>query len=475
MRYFLLIFNSLFLVACNNIYSPSEPVPSPLPTHSSSITQDALQHATEFRKPAPLTAKERQMAQIAWRYFENNYQAKTGFVNAVQDYPSVTMWDAGSYLGGLMAAQMLDLIDATEFDDRLTTLLTTLSKLDLFRGELPNKVYHTQTTEKVNYANQPGEIGFSALDLGRMLILFKIIKLRYPAPKYADLIDSFVLRWNFCNMIDKNGMMFGAHLNDQQQTVYVQEGRLGYEEYAAKGFQLWGFKTPQASKVEPYKTVSIYDIDIPYDSRDPRELVAHNYVVTESYVLDALELNWNTIIPKSPVNAQHTDTFMLDFAKRVYAVQEARYRQTGIFTARTEHQLDSDPYFVYDTIYTDGFPWNTITETGKNVPQFSAVALKGALGLWAVWDTPYTNSLFNFIAEKHDPTKGFYEGVYEDGRGVIQTFTSNNNGIMLEGLLYKTMGHLLAFDALQNPPEGLWEKTLKTDAEKVGKQCLTGH
>ena len=34
----------------------------------------------------------------------------------------------------------------------------------------------------------------------------------------------------------KCGTMCGAMLNADKKTVYVQEGRLGYEEYAAKGF-----------------------------------------------------------------------------------------------------------------------------------------------------------------------------------------------------------------------------------------------
>ncbi|EIJ42538.1 Protein of unknown function (DUF3131) [Beggiatoa alba B18LD] len=473
MRYlFFLIVSMVLLVACGSIYSTSEPVSTPLEIEKSSITSRVIHNATQLRQQSPLTVQEQQIAQIAWQYFINNVQKETGLVNAVQSYPSVTMWDTGSYLGGLMAAYELKIISPEEFDNRLMTVLTTLSRLDLFRQEVPNKVYNTQTTEKVNYGNQVGEIGYSALDLGRLLIIFKIIKLRYPEPKYADLIDTAVLRWNFCNLIDKDGMLFGAHLDEQKNTVYVQEGRLGYEEYAAKGFQLWGFDTTKASKIEPYQTINLYGIDIPYDSRDPRELAAHNYVVTESYVLDALELGWNTISPPTIPPARYTDKTMREFAQRIYAVQEARYQHTGQFTARTEHQLDGDPYFVYDTIYSDGFPWNTITETGVHVPQFASIALKGAIGLWAVWDTPYTNALFQVVNDEYDVTKGFYEGIYEDGRGKIQTFTANNNGIILESLLFKTQGVLLPFEALQKQSVGLWEKTLKTASAKVTQQCL---
>ncbi len=397
-----------------------------------------------------LTEEEMKLARVAWKYFENNYQPETGLVNAVNQYPSFTLWDSSSYLGGLMAAYELGIIDKNTFDVRLSKLLGTFNRLDFFRGELPNKVYHTKTAQKVNYANKPGEIGFSALDLGRKLIWLKIIKERYP--QHADAIDRFVLRWDFRRMIDRRGMMFGAMVQDGK-TVYVQEGRLGYEEYAAKGFQLWGFDTPLASKAEPYEEIIIHGVRVPYDTRDPRRLHAHNYVVCESYVLDGIELGWDLTDDVSSDNRTHTDLVSHDFAQRIYRVQEARFRETGIFTARTEHQLDQKPYFVYDTIYTDGYPWNTITEKGDYVPQFAAVALKGAFGLWALWDTEYTDRLYDLISGLYDPDKGFFEGRYERSGAPINTFTSNNNGIILEALLYKAQGKFLRHSGRT----GLWE------------------
>lgn len=415
-----------------------------------------------------LTEEEMVLARIAWKYFENNYQPSTGMVNAVDGYPSTTMWDTASYLGGLVSALELGLVDKAEFDRRICTLMTTLNKLDFFRGELPNKAYNTKTGEKVNYANQPGEIGFSALDLGRLLIWLKIIKERYP--EHANAIDSSVLRWDFCHVLDTCGTMYGAVLDGDKQVVYVQEGRLGYEEYAAKGFNLWGFKTDRASLPEPYSVIPILGVDVPYDSRDPRKLSAHNYVVSESYVLDGIELNWDRADDRDSDDLTHSDRLTVEFAQRIYKVQEARFRKKGILTARTEHQLDGPPYFVYDTIYTDGYAWNTITEDGKYVPQFAAVSLKGAFGLWVLWDTGYTDLLYQAIRGLHDQEKGFYEGRYENSGGLIKTFTSNNNGIILETLLYKAQGKLLRFG--DQPSQ--WDKILADDFSGEDK-CRPGH
>lgn len=413
-----------------------------------------------------LTEQEMKMARVAWKYFQNNFNPSTGLVNAVNAYPSTTLWDTASYLAGMVAARELGVIDKDEMDQRMLPLIRTFNNMNLFRDEMPNKVYNTKTGDKVNYSNKKGEIGYSALDIGRLMIWFSIIKERYP--EHATGIDNALLKWNWCKIVNDEGTMFGAAINrETKETRYLQEGRLGYEEYAAKGFQLWGFNTELASKTEPYDVLPIYGIPIAYDSRDPRKLKAHNYVVNESYVLDAVELGWDFANDFTSDADEYTDEITAELGHRVYAVQEARYCDTGILTARTEHQLDKAPYFVYDTIYTDGYAWNTITESGKNVPEFSAVALKGALGMWAVWDSPYTDLLFDAIAGLYDPEKGFYEGIYENGDGLIKTFTANNNGIMLEALLYKVQGKLIRKGAGRGP----WEKALE-DPFRRAKQCL---
>jgi hypothetical protein len=410
------------------------------------------------QRAGALNEAEMNMARVAWKYFENNLQPESGLVNAVDGYPSTTMWDTASYMAAIVAAHDLGIINDKQAFDRLSALIRTFNAMKFFRNELPNKVYHTKTTEMTDYGNKPGEIGYSALDLGRLLVWLKIVKERYP--EHAEGIDRFVVRWNFEHVVDREGTMFGANLTKEKKVQYVQEGRLGYEEYAAKGFQLWGIATARASQPEPFETVTTHGVSIPFDSRDPRETSQHNYVVSESYVLDGIEFNWDLALDRSGDNAQHSHEWMVNFAHRVYQAQENRYRDTGILTARSEHQLDQEPYFAYDTVYTDGFTWNTITDTGKHVPQFAAVSLKAALGMWVLWKSEYTDLLFKTIVNTYDPQKGYYEAILENGKGPIKAFTANNNGIMLEALHYKAKGKLLKWGGKDRSARGLWEKTL---------------
>jgi Protein of unknown function (DUF3131) len=418
-------------------------------------------------RSGPLTPEEENAAKIAWKYFENNLQPETGLVNAVDKYPSTTMWDTASYIGGLVSAYELGVISKNEFDRRVTLLLKTLNRIELFRDELPNKAYNTKTGDKVDYANKPGEIGYSALDLGRLLIWLKVLKERYP--NHSNAVDNVVIRWKFCNVVDNCGTLYGAAIV-KGQAQYLQEGRLGYEEYAAKGYQLWGFHTDLASRAEPYNLVPILGVDVPYDARDPREFGAHNYVVSESYVLDGIELGWDLAADRGTGIHQHSDTVTADFAERIYRVQKNRYATTGILTARSEHQLAGAPYFVYDTIYSDGYPWNTITDEGKFVSAHAAIALKAAFGLWVLWKDDYTDLLFQTASDLNDPARGFYEGLYENGNGVIDTFTANNNGIILETLLYKVQGKLLRF----GDRPSMWDSLLKNEFQGMNK-CMPQH
>lgn len=424
-----------------------------LGTQAAPCGHGALAAASYSPRSGALTPREMEMARIAWKYFENNTQPQNGLVNAVDGYPSTTMWDTASYLGALVAAENLGIIARKDFDARLDAIVKTFDSLDFFRGELPNKVYNAKTMEKADYTNKPGEIGYSAIDLGRLLIWLKIIRERYPA--HADAIDRFVLRWDFSHVLDRDGVMYGASLSPDKKLQYVQEGRLGYEEYSAMGFRLWGFSTARASAPEPFDTVPVYCVQLPYDTRDPRKYYQHNYVVSESYVLDGLEFGWDAGSRAGAADPLVGRDWMRDFANRVYQAQENRYHATGILTARSEHQLDQEPYFVYDTVYSDGFPWNTITDTGKYVPQFAAVSLKAALGMWVLWKSDYTDRLFEAIAKQYEPGKGFYEALLESGKGPIKAFTANNNGIMLEALLYKSQGTLLKPGAAH---AGLWER-----------------
>jgi hypothetical protein len=391
-------------------------------------------------RAGPLTPDEQKKAAIAWRYFVNNTQPSTGLVNAADGFPSTTIWDSGSAIAAIVSAAELGIIPRAEGLARLDKLITTVGALPLVRGKHPNKAYNTLTGQASNYSNQPGEIGTSAIDIARMLIWLKLAGQRFP--EVAAKANAIPARWHLAELV-RDGYLYGTAIGPNGSIQHLQEGRLGYEEYAAKGFALWGFNAKLARRPQPYGLIKLYGVSLPFDGRDPRELGAHNYVVTESYALDGFEFGWDEPEDKTSDAFTHTSGWIARSAQNMYLAQQRRFEKTRIFTARTEHQLLGPPYFVYDTLFSDGQPWVTITEDGKSVPESAAVALKGAFGLWALWKTPYTDQLMLYVRNSFDPDKGWYEGVFENGNGSIKQFTANNNGIILETLLYKRDGKLL--------------------------------
>ncbi len=376
----------------------------------------------------PLTSEEQTYARAAWQYFVKNYQPATGFTNSTGGYPSGTLWDMGNYLMALNAARWLNLTDKADFDARLNKFLTSLSSLKLFEDALPNKVYNAATEQMVDYGNNPIErgIGWSALDIGRILAAFDVIRTCHP--QYNEWLTGIVSKWQIARSL-KDEQLFGATVLPDNKTLLVQEGRLGYEEYGARGYELWGFKAPKAIALEPFKMVEINGVKIPVDTRDFQSTNANNYVVSESYILDGIEFG--------------LQGDLADFAARVLDVQKRRYDTTGQLTAVTEDNIDQAPYFLYNTVYANGATWATITDANQPYPQFRSLSTKAAFGWRYLFpDNAYAQKIFDAVKDLRSPDdSGYYAGIYEESKQPNKALTGNTNGLILEILYYKARGN----------------------------------
>ncbi|USD52189.1 DUF3131 domain-containing protein [Vibrio sp. SCSIO 43153] len=393
------------------------------------ITFDAPEDIP-FKPQRILTEEEYEWANVAWQYFDNNYQENTGLVNSVDGYPSTTMWDTASYLLGLIAAEKLNIVTDDVFNLRMDKALTTLARLPLVDGQLPNKAYNTQTLQMVDYANNPKDngIGWSAIDIGRVLVPLNIMIWQYP--QFNKQVNDVLNHWKVSAMI-KDGYLFGARpTNNDGLMELVQEGRIGYEEYASKSLALMGRDVFNSMKYIDYlELIDVYGIEIPTDKRDPAEYHAHNYVVSESYILDGLEFG--------------ADSVSKVFAHRVYEAQERRYEDTGILTAVSEDNVDEAPYFVYNTVFSDGKKWNAISDDGKDQSHLKTLSTKAAFGWYALYESEYTDLLIAEASQLYSDDKGWYSGRYESDGRVNKAITANTNGIVLESLAYIENGPLL--------------------------------
>jgi len=382
-----------------------------------------------LRDHRALNEAELSMARVAWTYFSNNTIDDTGLVNSVDGYTAATLWDTSSYMLALIAAKDLGIVETAEFDDRLQRLLKTLAELPLFEDRLPNKVYSTTTANMVTYENVPTEsgVGWSAIDIGRVMVPFNVLVWNYP--EYTPLINGVLSSWDI-GAINDNGEMMGADVDDSGETRYLQEGRLGYEEYAAKALVLAGIDLSEAVSYERhFEYVEIDGVDVGTDLRTPDKFDAINFVVSEPYVLDGIEFGW--------------DRYSKSLAYGVYQAQEARFERTGVLTAVSEDNIDKAPYFVYNTVFADGKAWNAVTESGEDASEHRTLSSKAAIGWYALYNTPYTEKLFKNISENFDVNKGWYAGVYEKTGIKNKALTANTNAIILESLRYIKLGPMI--------------------------------
>lgn len=386
-----------------------------------------------------LTEEEIAWASTAWKYVENNTQLTTGLVNSLDNYPTTNMSSLADYLVTLIAAKEFEFISNKQYDERLTLVLSFLNKMDLSYGQAPNKVYSTQSGQMVNYANQPLDIGWSSLDVGRLLIVLAIVKRH--SPEFTEYIDKAVLRWNFCELISEDGELYGSLLNDGKLVRY-KEGRLGIEEYTSYGYLDWQIIPEKAMSLEPYDVATVYDVDLLFDGRDPRVFNVLRPIYSTPYLWMGLEFNWDKVGDTTSSDATHTNDTLAAMADAVYQVQEKRWDNERIYTARGEHVVSGEPYFVYDAIYGLGTPWITLAEDGSSHDQLALVSTRVAFQMWALWKTDYTDRLMVLVKELYDPQRGWYEGRYELTSAYEKTISLKTNAGVLEALLYKKNGKL---------------------------------
>jgi hypothetical protein len=375
-----------------------------------------------------LTQQEMNSAKLAWLYFQHNWNDQTGLVNSVDGFNSVTLWDQAAAIAALVSAKELNIVAATEFESKMGKMLMTLASIPLYKGELPNKVYNSKTLLPVNYGQleKHEEIGWSALDLGRMAIWLKIVEAKYP--QLRPHVEAVWKHWHVKRLV-RNGQMYGTAVV-QGKEEYNQEGRLGYESYAAYGLKLWNLDVRQALNYQSHTAyVNLYGQGVPYDQRDYGNSGANNYVLSEPYILDGIETGFQAL-PKA-------------YADRILAAQAARYQATKQLTALTEDNIDRAPYFVYSSLFVNGKPWATITDTRQQHDDLRFLSAKAAIGWYVLYNTTYTQQLFDFVQTNLKSSSGWYNGFYESLQKPNRTLTANNNGVILESLLYKQVGQPL--------------------------------
>ncbi len=391
-------------------------------TPRSRVTADqhSVNAGSSVPSPEPLTPEEKQLyrdiARASWAYLDQNYQPATGLVNATPDWANTTLWDVGGQIIAFVAAKQLGLIAPADFQKRMTTTLNTLERAPLFRGAAFNKEYSTKTG-----AVAMERTGWSATDLGRLLVALKVLAQQEPA--FAAQAERVVRRNDFKQIV-KDGYLQGQLIGSSGKPWSYQEGRIGYEQYVARGFSLWGADVGNALDVKKNaQPVNVMGVPLLADKRYQDRLVS------EPFVLYGLELG--------------LDGDMRDLAANMLKAQEARYKSTGVVTIASEDAVSVPPqYFYYYCVYCSGKPFIIDASTpGKTLDSPRWVSTKAAYGWHALMPSDYTKLAVDYVGGARDPKRGWASGVFEGSKKSTQTYDINTASVMMEVALYRLRGN----------------------------------
>lgn len=367
----------------------------------------------------PLSAEERafyeDMARLSWRYLDRHYQPATGLVNATPDWSNTTVWDVGGQIIAYHAAKELGLIEADAYHERTRKLLATLERAPLFRGAAFNKLYSS-----ADGSIGTSRLGWSATDLGRLFVALKLLATH--EPQYAAQAERIVRRNDFGQLV-KDGYLHGQLIGSRGQPWTFQEGRIGYEQYVARGFAAWGADVGNALDVRKNaEPVEVLGVQL---YRDRRKL---DRLLSEPFILHGIELGLSGD--------------MQTLAANLLRAQEARYRQTGRVTIVSEDALSVKPhYFYYYCVYCNGKPFVIdISSPGKELDSPRWVSTKAAFGWHALMPSDYTRTATEYVAKAKHPDRGYASGVFEGTGESTMTFDINTASVLLEIAYYQLRG-----------------------------------
>lgn len=351
---------------------------------------------------------------LAWKYFEQNTQAKTGLTSATPNWANTTLWDIGAEILATYSAKELRIITPATYRSRMSKLLRTVEKAPLYKGKVYNRVYST-TSGGLGPAH-----GWSAMDLGRFLAALKLLALR--DPQFAAQAERIARRSDLSHVV-VDGYLHGEMVGPSGKTYNFQEGRIGYEQYAANGFSQWGAAVGDALNVlTNADSMDVLGVPILADRRYDDRLLS------EPFILYGLEFGLQGALR--------------DLAINVLKAQEQRFKTTGQMTVTTEDAVSEPPdYFYYYCVLCSRKPFVVGMATpGKERDRPRWVSTKGAYGWDAILPSDYTRSAVKAVAPAMDPKLGWSSGIYESNGQSTKTVDINTSAVLLEIALYKLRG-----------------------------------
>jgi hypothetical protein len=363
-------------------------------------------------------------AAVAFGQFNRLWRASSGLAAATPAYAKLTPWDVGSVIAANYSAHRLGLIGDTEYEKRMNTTLGTLQKMPLYRRAVFHKMYFADSGQMVgrNGAASATGYGWSATDLGRLLTWLRIIA--ETEPQFRAAAEKVARRVRF-NTTTADGYMVGGLLGTRGKLWTFQEGRIGYEQYAATGYAYWGARVENALDLHKNaRRVDVLGVPVLADARGLDRLNS------EPFVLMGIEVGLTRE--------------MDELARNVLAAQQARFEKTGTLTMVSEDAVSVPPhYFYYYCVLCNGRAFTVdVAETGQHLDEPRWISTKASFGYHVLLATDYTKQVLETVS-KAKTKQGWSSGVFEGSFKPTETYDINTAAVVLEAALYRKLGRPL--------------------------------
>nr|WP_246225556.1 DUF3131 domain-containing protein [Vibrio agarilyticus] len=382
------------------------------------VNKELTHHKPEqpLKAPTPLSRNDKLLAKKAQHYFERNRRDSTALWDSVQGYPHTTLWDIGSGIAGTLALEALAMKTTEQTHFELQKLLITLQALPIYNQTLPNREYNTKTGKpsgKLSDTDSNGN-GWSALDIGRLLIWLRILQEIHP--EFAPDITALLTLWQLDRAIHK-GTLYGMKQTHRGQH-YRQEGRNGYLQYAVEGFRLFGFDVPLPNLNRHLEIKNIQGYPIRTDRRNVPFLTSDPFILASlEYGLDR---KWNQI-------------------ETIYQLHRDHSAQSHQLFSFAEDAMDKNPWFAYNNLYYYGKPWTSVSPSGKIIENPQVFSNKAAFGFSVLFEDDFSDELYNEVLKQSLLFRSIPTGIYADG-GSNGALNINTNSLILVALWFKQRG-----------------------------------
>ena len=380
-----------------------------------SVFQTAPTTSQQFRTQSPFASSDwMDLGKTAWTYFLPGIGVNptSGLHMSNLDFPCFTDWDLAGYIISIIFATQLGLIQKLGiwgFNYRIQAVLVFLLKRPVMQTPYPNIPYQFYSSmNSTGYQPcrlvTPSDRPTSISDQGRLLAALHLVETYAGNPTFSN---------DVANIIARSSIMYDNFAR------FCCNGADYYEYLMGEGFRAFGYDVGAFSAINNYTG--------PFYSLNGQSLPEIN--------TQAEPLNLEILTGKPSLR-------FLDFANRVYLVQQAQWNSTRAVIARSEGTYAPTPAYAYEWILDDYSgtwqPWELRSAdegilTGSQYPILAYT--KTAFSYLAIYGpNAYTEALVNAVSKlgvtgststcpngggSQTCQAGFGEAVFQNGQSAI--------------------------------------------------------